>query len=272
MLRERVIPVLLLQRGGVVKTTRFEKPVYVGDPINAVKIFNEKEVDELFLLDIDASKEHRGPDFRMVEAIVSEAFMPVAYGGGVRSLADAKRLLASGVEKIALSTGAMRDLRLVTELKDHFGAQCVVGVVDVKRRFGRARVFTRGPVRPPESDPLTWARALERAGAGEIFLQSVDRDGTMSGFDLELLRSFKGQLGVPLVACGGASELPTLLTALGAGGASAIAAGARFVFIGPHRAVLISYLTEPERQALRATTLSHRDAARPDQEQRRTAK
>lgn len=251
MLRERVIPVLLLQQGGVVKTTRFEKPKYVGDPINAVKIFNEKEVDELFLLDIDASREGRGPNFKMIEAIVSEAFMPIGYGGGVRSVDDARRLLALGVEKVAVNVGALKDLRLVTELKAHFGAQCVVGVVDVKRSWRGLVVHSRGLARVPERDPLLWAKQLEQAGAGEILIQSVDRDGTMQGFDLELLRRFRGQLGVPVVACGGAGDVTSMLEALKAGQVSALAVGARFVFIGPHRAVLISYLTDAERLTLR---------------------
>lgn len=252
MLRERVIPTLLLQRGGLVKTRAFSNAVYVGDAINAVKIFNEKEVDELVLFDIDASKERRGPDFKLVESIVSEAFMPVAYGGGVRSVDDARRLLKLGVEKVALNASARGNLALLTELKDRFGAQCVVGVIDVRRVKGQPRVFAHdgGPV--PEVDPVAWAKSLQRAGAGEVLLQSVDQDGEMSGFDLALLRSFKGQLSVPLVAAGGAGELDGLVAALDAGGLSGLAVGARFVLIGKHRAVLISYLTEDERKALRA--------------------
>ncbi len=251
MLRERVIPALLLQGAGLVKTQRFEKPAYVGDPMNVVKIFNEKEVDELFLFDIDASKQGRGPNFSLIESIVSEAFMPVAYGGGIRSVEDGRRLLALGVEKLALNTAALKDVSLVTALSQAFGAQCVVGVVDVKRtRLGQPRVFSHADVEPPERAPLRWAKALEAAGAGEILVQAVDRDGTLGGLDVELLRTLQGQLGVPLVAAGGANDVEGLLEAFRAGGLSAVAVGARFVFIGPHRAVLVTYLTDDERRRL----------------------
>lgn len=251
MLRERVIPALLLQGAGLVKTRRFEHPVYVGDPMNVVKIFNEKEVDELFLFDIDASKQRRGPNFALIETIVSEAFMPVAYGGGIRSVEDGRRLLALGVEKLALNTAAMASPTLVTELSRAFGAQCVVGVVDVKRgRLGGPRVHSHVGLDVPERSPVRWAKALEAAGAGEVLVQSVDRDGTLSGLDVELLRELKGQLGVPLVAAGGADDVEGLLEAFRAGGLSAVAVGARFVFIGPHRAVLVTYLGDEERRRL----------------------
>ncbi|MDP1822376.1 MAG: AglZ/HisF2 family acetamidino modification protein [Archangium sp.] len=247
MLRRRVIPSLLLRNGGLVKTTRFSDPKYVGDPINAVKIFNEKEVDELFLFDITASRERRRPNFKLIEEIVSEAFMPVAYGGGVRTFEDARTLLSLGVEKIALNTAALEGLSLVTELKNHFGAQCVVGVVDVKKRlFGGLAVHAHAGVKTPAADPVEWAQRLVGAGVGEILLQSVDRDGTMSGFDLELIRSFDGALQVPLVAAGGAGSLEHMKAALGACRLSGLAVGARFVYQGPSRGVLINYLNPRE--------------------------
>ncbi len=251
MLRERVIPVLLLDDGGLVKTQGFDEPVYVGDPINVVKIFNEKEVDELFLFDVRASKQGREPDYKLIESIVSEAFMPVCYGGAIRSVEQARTMLALGVEKVAVNSAALANPSLVTELSESFGAQCVVGVVDVERRWGRARVHSHANVAVPERDPIRWARRLEALGAGEILVQSVDRDGTMSGFDLELLRALHGQLSVPLVAAGGGGSLDTLLDALRTGSVSALALGARFVFIGTHRAVLISYLSASERRVLR---------------------
>jgi imidazole glycerol-phosphate synthase subunit HisF len=252
VLRKRVIPSLLVQRGGLVKTTRFKRPVYVGDPINAVKIFNEKEVDELFLFDIDASKEGRGPDFDMVKGIVSEAFMPVAYGGGVRTVDDARKLLKLGVEKVALNSAARRDTRLVSDLASRFGAQCVVGVVDVRKRWGRHVVYSHDGSQVPERSPSSWAQQLVRAGCGEVLVQSVDQDGLMQGFDLALLRGIRGQVSVPVVAAGGANTVDSMTAALQAGGLSGVAVGARFVFIGPHRAVLISYLTEDERALLSA--------------------
>lgn len=247
MLCRRVIPSLLLSGGGLVKTRRFKDEVYVGDPINAVKIFNEKEVDELFLFDIQASREGRRPDFALVESIVSEAFMPVAYGGGVRTLADVRTLLRLGVEKVALNTAALDDLSLVRELSNAFGAQCVVGVVDVKRDWrGRPKVWSHAGRTPRTNDVKEWMKALVAAGAGELLVQSVDRDGTLDGLDIELFRSVKGCVEVPVVAAGGARGLDDLKATFDLG-VTAVAAGARFVFIGPHRAVLISYLSDAER-------------------------
>ncbi len=247
MLRRRVIPSLLLSGGGLVKTRRFKDEVYVGDPINAVKIFNEKEVDELFLFDIHASREGRRPDFALVESIVSEAFMPVGYGGGVKTLADVRTLLRLGVEKVALNTAALDDLTFVRELSNAFGAQCVVGVVDVKRDWrGRQKVWSHAGRTPQTTDVREWMKALVDAGAGELLVQSVDRDGTLEGLDVELFQSVKGCVEVPVVAAGGARGLDDLKATFELG-VTAVAAGARFVFIGPHRAVLISYLSDAER-------------------------
>lgn len=253
MLRKRVIPCLLLRRGGLVKTRKFSKPTYVGDPINAVKIFNEKEADELLLLDIAATREGRRPDFELVKEVVSEAFMPVGYGGGISSLEDARTLLKLGVEKVVLNSAALRDLRLVTQLKDAFGAQCVVGVVDVKRSWGgRYLVHSYAGAATPQKDPVLWAQMLVEAGAGEILVQSTDRDGTMAGFDLDLLRHFDGKLEVPLLAAGGAGGVRDMGAAFEACNLGGIVVGARFVFYGPHRAVLITYLTPPEQAVLGA--------------------
>lgn len=247
MLRRRVIPSLLLSRGGLVKTRRFSQPVYVGDPINAVKIFNEKEVDELFLFDIDASRERRRPDFGLVESIVSEAFMPVGYGGGVRSLEDVKVLLRLGVEKVVLNTAVLENVSLVRELSDAFGAQCIVGGIDVKRDWrGRARVWSHSGRRVPTPDVREWMSELVRAGVGELLVQSVNHDGCLDGMDLELFAHLSGSVPVPVVAAGGARG-PDDLRAAFERGVAAVALGARFVFIGPHRAVLINYLSEAER-------------------------
>lgn len=251
MLRRRVIPSLLLSKRGLVKTRRFKAPSYVGDPINAVKIFNEKEVDELFLFDIDATRERRRPDFQLIEEIVSEAFMPVGYGGAVRSLEDARALLRLGVEKLALNSIALEDPRFVRTLSDAFGAQCVVGVVDVKRDWlGRRRVFSHSGRPLHSTDPATVMRELVKAGAGELVVQSVDRDGTLQGLDLELLASLKGVVDVPVLAAGGANTMEDMSAACERGGCSGVVVGARFVYYGPHRAVLISYLSDQERAAL----------------------
>lgn len=251
MLRKRIIPSLLLRNGGLVKTERFANPKYIGDPINAVKIFNEKEVDELLLLDITSTRENKAPNFGLIEEIVSEAFMPVAYGGAVRTVEDASRLLSLGVEKIALNTAALLNLSLVTALKDRYGAQCVVGVVDVKKKLlGGYAVHSHAGVKTPYADPVAWAQQLVAAGAGEILLQSVDRDGTMSGFDIELLSRLKNKLGVPLVAAGGAGTVEHMKRAFASCELSGLAVGARFVFQGPLRGVLINYLTRRELDGL----------------------
>jgi len=253
MLRTRVIPCLLLREAGLVKTTRFERPSYVGDPINVVRIFNEKEVDELILLDIVASKERTPPDFDLLEQIASEAFMPVCYGGGVRSVEDARRLLKLGIEKIAVNTAALEDPMLVKRLSDTFGAQCVVASIDVKRPLlGTHRVFSHAGRRVPERDPVAWAKRLVKLGAGEVLLNSVDRDGTMAGYDLELLRAFDGQLAVPVVACGGAGSVQDMAAALRTCRLSGLGAGARFVYYGPHKAVLVTYLDAAELRTLQA--------------------
>lgn len=258
MLRKRIMPCLLLRNGGgLVKTQRFSDPKYVGDPINAVKLFNEKEVDELFLLDITATKEGKPPNFRLVEEIVSEAFMPVAYGGGVRSVEDASRLLSLGVEKIALNASTFSNLRLIGELRDRYGAQCVVGVVDVKKKLlGGHAVFSHSGAKVPESDPVVWAQRLVAFGAGEILVQAVDRDGTMSGFDLELLAKFRGRLSVPLVAAGGAGSVEHMQQAFSTCELSGLAVGARFVFQGPLRGVLINYLSKADLDLLSRSAAS----------------
>lgn len=249
----RVIPTLLLHGRGLVKTQRFRKPVYVGDPRNVVRIFNEKEVDELILLDVRATRSRAPVDLEMVREIVSEAFMPVCYGGGITSLAQARELLRIGVEKIALNSSALLDRGIVRALSDEFGAQCVVGSIDVRRDWlGRARVWSHAGVAVPERDPVRWARTLVAAGAGEILVQSVDREGGLNGPDLELFRSFAGAIDKPLVVGGGLATLEHMKDSVRACHPSALSVGARFVFYGPHRAVLVNYLERDELSQLQA--------------------
>jgi cyclase len=237
----RVIPCLLLQDGGLVKTTRFGRPRYVGDPINAVRIFNDKAVDELVLFDIAASRTGREPDYELIACIAGECFMPLCYGGGIRTLAQARRIVAAGVEKIAVNSAALDDPALLPALAQELGASSVVAGVDVRRDWlGRTRVYHPGRRRLTWRDPARHAATLARAGAGEIFLNDVDRDGTGAGFDTALIRRVAGAVGVPVVACGGASRLADMRAAVHSG-ASAAAAGSLFVFYGPHRAVLINY-------------------------------
>jgi imidazole glycerol-phosphate synthase subunit HisF len=241
VVKTRVIPCLLLKGAGLVKTVRFADPKYVGDPINAVRIFNDKEVDELIVLDITASGEHKEPPFSTIEDIASECFMPVAYGGGITAVAQARRLVASGIEKIILNTAALHTPALVSELSAQIGASSTVVAIDVKKDlFGRHRVYDHVRKKTTDLGPEEHARRMAAAGAGEIFINDVSRDGTGSGFDLDLVKKVSSAVDVPVIACGGAGKLGDLLLASQAG-ASAVAAGSLFVYMGKHRAVMINY-------------------------------
>ena len=247
----RVIPVLLLSDGGLVKTVRFRDPRYVGDPINAVRIFNEKQVDELVLLDIEATPTGRPPDEAAVEEIAGEAFMPVAYGGGVRDLATATRLIRLGVEKVIVNAAAVEAPTAVTEIADRLGSSTLVVAIDAARtREGSWEVMTHSAERRTGRDVRAHAEAMAELGAGEIFLNSVDRDGTMEGYDLDLVRAVSSSVDVPVVACGGAGHLGHLASVVQEAGAAAAAAGSLFVFHGRHRAVLITYPSYPTRAEL----------------------
>lgn len=248
----RVIPCLLLSpsRGGLVKTIKFGKPKYVGDPINAVRIFNEKEVDELMVLDIDATSQGRGPDFAAVEELASECFMPLCYGGGIRTAADAFTLFSLGVEKVAIQSAVLRDPAIITEIARRAGEQAVVVSIDVKRDWlRRPRLYGHAGIKLRSLDWKNAMREAIAAGAGEVLLNAVDRDGTLAGPDLGLIREASMIADVPLIAVGGISSLADIKAATDAG-ASAVAAGAYFVFQGPHRAVLITYPRYEELRAL----------------------
>lgn len=247
MLYTRVIPCLLLQEGRLVKTIRFKSPTYVGDPINAIRIFNSKEVDELIILDITASREGRGPAIQVIRDFASECFMPVGYGGGIRSLEDAHQVLSMGIEKIILNTMALRSPKLVSEIAHEFGSQSVVISIDVKRNLlGGYEVFGTGGTVKTGLKPEVHAQRMVELGAGEIFLNAIDRDGTQQGYDLALVRSVAKVVSVPLVACGGAGSLAHFAEAITEGNASAVAAGSMFMFHGKHRAVLINYPSRAE--------------------------
>lgn len=240
-MQPRVIPVLLLRRGGLVKTVGFQKPAYVGDPINAVRIFNEKEVDELVLLDIEAARTNADPQYEYIQEIVSEAFMPIAYGGGVRSAEQAQRLVALGVEKIVLNHGLLKQPELLRAVAERLGSSSAVLSVNVKRDWrGRYRVYDAVTGATTRHDLLGHINGCVDAGAGEVFLNDVDRDGTGKGYDLQLIRTVAAEVAVPLIACGGAGSLDDLVSAVAAG-ASAVAAGSMFVYMGRHRAVMINY-------------------------------
>ncbi|MCU0448299.1 MAG: AglZ/HisF2 family acetamidino modification protein [Bernardetiaceae bacterium] len=241
MLKTRVIPVLLLRNGGLVKTVKFDRANYLGDPLNAVKIFNDKEVDELVVLDIDASKRGHRPNFELVKQLASECFMPLGYGGGIKSVEDIGRLFTIGVEKVVINSAGLCNLDLVANAAQVFGNQSIVLSVDVKKNlWGNFTVYSHAKVPPPPVGLLTFLQQASQAGAGEILLNAVDRDGTMTGYDLTLIQQVAQAVPVPVVACGGAGQLAHLRQAADAG-ASGVAAGSLFVYHGPHRAVLINY-------------------------------
>jgi len=232
---------LLLRRGGLVKTRRFKDAKYVGDPINAIRIFNEKEVDELMVLDIVVSKEGVDPDYRMIGLFAGECFMPLCYGGGIRTLDQAKRVFDLGVEKVCLQSAVLDRPAIVTEIAGHFGSQSVMVSVDVKRDWlGQPKLYQSRSGKTLVQDWLDFMRSAVEGGAGEVVLNAVDRDGEMGGYDIELIRQAADAVSVPLIALGGARTSDHFRQAVMAG-ASAVAAGAMFVFYGPHRAVLISY-------------------------------
>jgi imidazole glycerol-phosphate synthase subunit HisF len=241
MLKTRVIPCLLLRNGGLVKTVRFKDPTYVGDPINAVRIFNEKEVDELVFLDIGATAAGKGPGFELLNDIASEAFMPFGYGGGISKADQIRRLFALGVEKIVLNTAAEARPELVSEAAALAGSSSVVVSIDVKRSWlGKYSVHTLGGKQDTKRDPVEFAREMQERGAGEILLNSIDRDGTFSGYDLQLIAAVSRAVDIPVVAVGGAGEVRHFREAVDHG-ASAVSAGSLFVFHGKHKAVLITY-------------------------------
>lgn len=245
MYRNRVIPCLLIRGNGLVKTRKFKDAVYIGDPVNAARIFSEKEADEIVVLDIDASREGREPNYELVAEIAGECFMPMAYGGGVRSLEQVRKLIRSGVEKVVINSAAVDSVGIITEASDVFGSQAIVAAVDVKRTLlGGFKVLAKSANVETRLKLDVHVRQLVAAGAGEIFLNSIDRDGMMAGYDLDLVRSVTQHVNVPVVACGGAGTVNHLIEAVRDAGASAAAAGSMFVFHGKHRAVLISYPDE----------------------------
>ena len=241
MLKHRIIPCLLLRNGGLVKTLKFTDPKYVGDPINAIRIFNDKEVDELMVLDITASKENKEPNYALIEQFASECFMPLSYGGGIKTMEQAQRLFNSGIEKICLQTAVLNDLSLVKNLSDKWGSSSILVSIDVKKNWlGHPKLYSAATGKTLDKKWTDFMQEAVSAGAGEIVLNAVDRDGSMTGMDTALIQEAAKLLNVPLIAIGGAGSLADIKAAVGAG-ASAVSAGAFFVFQGPHRAVLITY-------------------------------
>ncbi len=251
MVLTRVIPALLLRGRGLVKTIKFKNPTYVGDPRNAVKIFNEKEVDELIILDISATVEPHKPQVELIHEIVTESFMPVAYGGGIRQFDDVKRIISLGVEKVVLCSYAVENPNFVKEVASSIGSSSTVVCLDVRKKLiGGYELHTHSGTKRSGLNPVSFARHMEEMGAGELVVNSIDRDGTMMGYDLDLLKAITSSVKIPVIALGGAGKLEDFRLAVSEAGVSAVAAGSLFVFQGKHRAVLISY---PDSNALRET-------------------
>lgn len=252
MLRPRIIPCLLVHNGGLVKTVGFGEPKYVGDPLNAVRIFNEKEVDELMILDIDASRYGREPDYKLIANLALECRMPLSYGGGVNTVEQFDRIIGLGVEKVAVSSAAVNDPDLISRASARVGSQSVVAIIDVKRTgiFRRNEVVTLNATKCTGLEPAAWAEKLQQLGAGEIVVNAVDRDGVMNGYDFELIDSIRKSISTPLTVLGGAGSLGDIHDLINRYGIIGAAAGSLFVFKGKYRAVLINYPSNEEKKRL----------------------
>jgi cyclase len=251
MLRPRIIPCLLVHDKGLVKSVHFKQHKYVGDPINAVRIFNEKEVDELMVIDIDATVENREPDYVMIERLAAECRMPLCYAGGVKTVEQAQKIFSLGVEKIAISSAVFDDLSLIQRMGEKVGTQSVVVVLDVKKKLlGGYEVYTHNGKKKTGKNPVEFAAELEKLGVGEIVINSIDQDGQMKGYDLDLIGKIREVITIPMTVLGGAgtlSDIGLLIKKFGIIGASA---GSLFVFKGIYKAVLINYPTRVEKDIL----------------------
>lgn len=247
MRRIRVIPSLLIDKEALVKSKRFKKAQYVGDPINAVKVFNDKEVDELCILDISCTRDSRAPDFAFIRDLSGEAFMPLSYGGGITTIDQAEQLLTAGVEKVILNTSAHKKMDLITEISKRFGSQSVVVSIDIRKDWrGKHKVYHSGGRVKSRHSAVSFAQQVVDAGAGEIICTSIEREGTYMGYDLPLISSITSAVTVPVVAHGGCGSVDDMAEAIIDAGASAVAAGSMFVFQRPHNAVLITYPSQEE--------------------------
>jgi imidazole glycerol-phosphate synthase subunit HisF len=241
MLKTRVIPCLLVLNGGLIKTIKFKDPRYIGDPINAIKIFNEKEVDELVLLDIGATTRGDGPSFSLLEEVASECFMPLAYGGGIRSVEDVTKIFNIGLEKAIINTRAYEDMVFIRSAVKRFGSQSIVASIDVKKSlFGKYQVVIKSGSKAIRTPLVEYAQLMAELGVGEIILNSVDNDGTFEGYNLNLIKMVSESVDVPVVALGGAGRLEDFALAI-KDGASAVAAGSMFVYKGSNKGILINY-------------------------------
>lgn len=252
MLQPRIIPCLLIQNNGLVKTVKFKDAKYVGDPINAVKIFNEKQVDELMVLDIDATVQNKEPDYKRIENLASECRMPLCYGGGIKNVQQAQRIFALGVEKIAISSAAIGNFNLLKEIAQIVGNQSVVVVLDVGKRklSNRYDIWTHNATKNTKKNPIEFAKELQEVGVGEIVINSIDQDGTMKGYDHTIIDRVREQIHIPLTVLGGAGSLQDIAEIISKHHIIGVAAGSLFVFKGIYKAVLINYPNSQEKKQL----------------------
>ena len=251
MLRPRIIPSLLIHEKGLVKTVNFKSPKYVGDPINAVRIFNEKQVDELVFFDIDATVLNREPDYALIEKLANQSCMPLCYGGGVKTVEQAQKIFALGIEKIAISSAAIVNPNLVKKIAERVGSQSVIVVLDVKKKLlGGYEIYTHNGKKSTGINPVKFAKELEQLGAGEIIINSIDEDGVMKGYDLNLIDKIAEIISIPLTVLGGAGTLSDIEMVINKHGVIGVSAGSLFVFKGTYKAVLINYPTQVEKNII----------------------
>jgi len=257
MLRPRIIPCLLVQNGGLVKTVKFGSPKYVGDPINTVKLFNEKEVDEIIVVDIDATANNRPPNYELIKNLATECRMPLCYGGGVKSVEQVGKIISLGVEKVAMSAATVENPELVSRAAKVVGGQSVVIVMDVKkRRFGgKYEIMTHNASKKTGLNPIDFAKKVENLGAGEVMINSIDQDGVMKGYDKALIRAVHESISIPITALGGAGSLKDVADLIESFGIIGSAAGSLFVFKGVYRAVLINYPNRVEKDRVVARSV-----------------
>lgn len=244
--RPRIIPTLLIDDRDLIKTVQFEKRTYLGDPVNAVKIFNRKGIDELSILDIGATKYDREPDYDLLKDMASEAFMPLSYGGGIKTVNQIHTLLAIGYEKVVINSELVKKPQLITSAAEKYGSQSIVASIDVKRVKGKYKCFITDGTEETKWDPVDLAKEAERLGSGELILNSIDNDGLMTGYDIELVRSVVDAIKIPVIAIGGAGGIQDLKRVLHNGHAHAAAGGSMFVYYGKLKAVLITAPSEEE--------------------------
>tara|TARA_B100000212_G_scaffold102050_1_gene75158 strand:- start:2801 stop:3562 length:762 start_codon:yes stop_codon:yes gene_type:complete len=248
MFLPRIIPILLIKDKGLVKTKKFKSPKYIGDPINSVRIFNEKEVDEIIILDIEASKEEKIPDFCLLEDIAAEAFMPLGYGGGIKTLEQVKKIFELGFEKVIINSSAFENYKLIEDSAEIFGSQSIVGCIDIKKSILSNRyLYSHNGQKKQKINIQTHIKNMINAGIGELIIQSIHLDGTKKGYDLNFLNKISKSIEIPSIGLGGAGDLSDVVTAIKTTELSAVAAGSIFVYFGTHDAVLINY---PERDLI----------------------